>query len=830
VQQNYLTTSSSGLWSICAGDLNNDGYNDLCLGDGSHVEFLYANSSGTAYTSLFYPDYIFSQRSTMNDIDNDGWLDAFVCHDVDQSHPYRNNGSGLVVEDQSLVNTLPVGGNYAAIWCDYDNDQDDDLYITKCRSGAPVGDPQRINLLYRNNGNGTFTEVGAATGMNDGEQSWSTVFEDFDNDGDFDGFIVNHTGQNKFMVNNGNGTFTNAIAGTGIDANDLGAWESQGADFDNDGWVDIFSEVGGGIYRNNGDGTFTNINIAVDEGGIGDLNNDGKLDYQLGGTIYLNTSPNNNHWVKTELRGIISNRNGIGSRIELYGPWGRQIREMRSGQGFSHMNSLQVHFGLGSATAIDSMVVYWPSGIRTVVENPGIDQLHVVPEGQCTLPPFTIAALGSTQLCPGQTVQLEAPAGYAGYMWSNGATGQTITVGAAGNYSVAGESAGQCIGVSNTIPVTVTTAEQATITVNGDDVICQGASTELEANAGAAYLWSTGETTQSIQATQNGPYTVTVQGTCFNTTSAPVSITVNAGAPVPSANDVTIPAAGTADLQATGDNILWYDDPQATTSIGAGNTWTTPFLTGNTTFWCEANAQYGGSLENGGKPDNSGGGGQPASGSYSLFNSWEEFIIESVTVYAIGAGVRDVNLCDANGTVLQTASFNLADGMQTITLNFNVPVGTGLSLRCPQNNIFRNNAGVQYPYAIGTMGELYTSGFGTSYYYYFYNWQVRRPTLLCPSARVPVEVFVGAVGLDEQAGDRLAAYPVPADDVLVVTGMPAGAQARLVDMAGRVALEVPNGAAPGNIQIDVSGLAPGTYVLLVAAGDRTDRLPVVVTR
>ena len=74
-------------WSMCAGDLNEDGFNDLLLGSGSAVSFVYSNEDGTAYSEVAHPEYIFSQRSTMADIDNDGHLDAFVCHDVDLSHP-----------------------------------------------------------------------------------------------------------------------------------------------------------------------------------------------------------------------------------------------------------------------------------------------------------------------------------------------------------------------------------------------------------------------------------------------------------------------------------------------------------------------------------------------------------------------------------------------------------------------------------------------------------------------------------------------------------------------------------------------------------------------
>ncbi|MCB0794831.1 MAG: VCBS repeat-containing protein [Flavobacteriales bacterium] len=825
--QSFLNTNSSGLWSMCAGDLDNNGYNDLCLGDGSHVEFLYANNDGSAYASHYIPDYIFSQRSTMADIDNDGWLDSFVCHDVDQSHPYRNDGTGWVTEDQTLIETIDLAGNYAAIWVDYDNDHDIDLYITKCRQGSSPGDPERVNALYQNDGTGVYTEVAAGANMNSGDQSWSTVFEDFDNDGDFDAFIVEHTGQNKFMLNNGDGTFTDIIATTGINANDLGAWESQGADFDNDGWIDIFSEVGGGMYRNNGDLTFTNISIATDEGGIGDLNNDGWLDYQLSNTIYFNNG-GTNHWIKVELDGIFSNNNGIGSRLWLYTNGMVQTREIRSGQGFSHMNSLQAHFGIGTATSIDSLVIDWPSGVHTVIDAPAIDQLHIVPEADCTLAPITITVNGSTQLCPGESTQLLAPMGYDSYVWSNGSASDNITVSDGGNYSVAAFDLNGCVALSEMVTVQVITMEMPEVEVMGEEVICDGETVELVSSPGSSYLWSNGATTQSILVDATGIYSVSVEGICSTNDSDPVTITVEAAAALPVTSDVNIPTPGTATLNAVGDNIEWYAGEFDTAPVGSGNSWETPFLNANTSFWCEANMMHGGALESGGKPDNSGGGGLPSSGAWSWFDAYEPFTILSVKVYAVGDGMRTINLCDENGNVMQTVDVMMLDGEQVVPLNFEVPVGTDLSLRCPQNNMFRNNSGVSYPYAIGTVGELTGSFYGGSYYYYFYDWQVQKEMLLCPSERVEVLVTVGPVGVAENDLGSVQVFPVPATSELQVAGLPAGAELELIDASGRLVMRQ---LGTGSLVImDLQRVLPGAYMLRMIDRSGVEVRRITVTR
>ena len=116
-------------WSIAAGDLDENGYADLIIGGGSRVSFIYANDDGTDYSEGLIDEYIFSQRTNMVDIDNDGDLDAFACHDVDESHPYRNDGFGNMTEDQTLIQTVPIGGNYASIWTDFDNDGDLDAVV-----------------------------------------------------------------------------------------------------------------------------------------------------------------------------------------------------------------------------------------------------------------------------------------------------------------------------------------------------------------------------------------------------------------------------------------------------------------------------------------------------------------------------------------------------------------------------------------------------------------------------------------------------------------------------------------------------------------------------
>jgi hypothetical protein len=366
-------------WSIAAADYDRNGFSDIVLGNGSRVTLLKASDDGTTYSIVTYPQNIFTQRTNFVDINNDGHLDLWACHDVNQNHPYRNDGNGNLVFDYSLFPTSNEGGNYATIWTDYDNDGDIDMYEAKCRGGAPIGDARRINLLYQNDGNGTYTDVAPLAGVNDGAQSWSTAAEDFDNDGDIDFLLSNISDQNRMYQNNGDGTFTDVYSTTGIAAQ-VGSWELQAADFNNDGYVDFFWQNGKELYMNNGDMTFTGYDLPFSEGALGDLNNDGFLDVQMGSKIYFN-SGNPNKWLKVQLEGVESNIHGIAARVEIYGAWGKQIREIRNGQGFSHMSTMNAHFGIGTASGIDKVIVRWPSGVVDEILNVSSNQSLTVVEG-----------------------------------------------------------------------------------------------------------------------------------------------------------------------------------------------------------------------------------------------------------------------------------------------------------------------------------------------------------------------------------------------------------------------------------------------------------------
>jgi PKD repeat protein len=447
---NFPTTPAqfAPSWSMAIGDLNADGLNDLLYGGGSGVTFMISDSLGTGYNQVSGSQYVFSQRSNFVDMNNDGHLDAFVCHDVAPNVYYINDGSGNLTFNQGGVGDHPNGGNYGSIWVDYNNDNLPDLFIAKCRGGSGTA---KINELHRNNGDGTFTDVSVQSNLADPIQTWSSAWNDFDNDGWMDVFVgasSSADGMHKFMRNNGDGTFSNITAGSGFDTYSGMSIEFVSYDFNNDGFADVFTN--GTILYNNGNNTFTAHTVPISVGAIGDLNNDGFLDIQNNNTIYYNNG-NNNNWLTVTVKGTTSNLNGIGSRVELYAGGVKQIRDIRSGVGFRHMGTLNAHFGIGTTPEIDSVIVRWPSGNVDVICNPEKNVvLHIV-ENSAPVPSAAFNSSATTinenesvdfsdnsTPCPNSWEWVVTPA--TGWVFSNGTDGNsqnpTITFNTPGTYEV----------------------------------------------------------------------------------------------------------------------------------------------------------------------------------------------------------------------------------------------------------------------------------------------------------------------------------------------------------------------------------------------------------
>lgn len=417
-------SGSSREWSLTIADVDNNGYNDVFSGGQYNpLKIVKANSDGTAYSEVVlanaYASNIFLQSAAFADIDMDGNIDLFPCHDVGLSPPYKGDGTGNFVYNAGLIDTTTDppsdnSGNYGATFVDYDNDGDLDMYLARCRQGVNVPtDPRRINMLLENDGSGNYTDVAEARGLRPLKQTWSAEFGDVDNDGDWDCFLLNHDGGSDLYLCNpnppaGEDMYEKIALAESLE-DDLGSLfgiQNIFRDFDNDGFLDLLvtgfndSHV---LFMNDGDGTFTANNTAIpalhsgrpiQTAAAGDLNNDGKVDIFAGyassinspqssfpDKLLMNTSTNSNNYFKVLLTGPDGNKNGIGAKLELYGDWGKQIREVRSGESYSITNSFTQHFGLGTASTIEQLIVRWPSGTVDVVCDPSINGTLFLTEG-----------------------------------------------------------------------------------------------------------------------------------------------------------------------------------------------------------------------------------------------------------------------------------------------------------------------------------------------------------------------------------------------------------------------------------------------------------------
>lgn len=401
--------SYSKVWGLCAGDVNQDGYADVIYGGAyDSISVVTSNGGPSNYSHVNYVPLIFMQGMSMADIDHDNDLDFYACHDDGPGLIMLGDGAGNFTPDTTRINTnLPNGsdnsGNYGSIFTDFDNDGDLDLYVAKCRQGViSSSDPRRINILFENDGNGFYTETASNYNLASGDQSWSAEFGDIDNDGDMDLFIGQHSTHSQILLNDGTGIFTDVTATSGINGTMTSLYniESVFEDFDNDGWLDLLVSGGGEFLfcMNNGNGTFDTTSdvgmaIPMNSFALGDLNSDGAIDiyatpggygaWTASGTdsLFFNDG-NSNNFLTITFDGVISNDEGIGARVEIYGPWGIQLREVRSGVSYGIQNSLNAHFGLGTESTVDSVIVRWPSGIVDGYYNVASNQFFHVVEGE----------------------------------------------------------------------------------------------------------------------------------------------------------------------------------------------------------------------------------------------------------------------------------------------------------------------------------------------------------------------------------------------------------------------------------------------------------------
>lgn len=897
---NNVFTISSGvnIWGGSMADVDHNGYKDfLYAGWGTGgARLIKLNSTGTGnlgINTLPGGSGIASQNCNFMDVNNDGWADIFVCNDVNESMMWVNDGAGNFPAEQgngpyidfdiTPGTTAPndESGNYGSVWTDFDNDGDVDLYIIHCRQGMPAGDIRRTNVLFENNGSNIYSSNAAAHGLASNAQDWTGSFGDIDNDGDFDLLLTGHEAgnTNRILLNDGSGNFTSNTAQPTISFSGSNAYESHMEDFDNDGFIDIWMSGSSNyhtLYRNNGDRTFTLVpnssnGLATTDqilsAACGDLNHDGRVDMyasfgsgynnptSVTDTLYLNTTSNANHFLTLDLRGTTSNPGALGARAFIYGPWGVQTREVRASESYGNMNTFMLHFGLGTSTSVDSVIVNWPSGSVTKLTcDVPADQFLTLIEGApvCTLScaGVNVTVNGTTTLCPGDSVQLTAPAGggYT-YLWSNGATSQSTYVNSAGSYSVEVTAGAGCTANSPSVDIVMNPDETPGITADGPTTFCPGGSVNLTSSASSNNTWSTSATTQTINVTAAGDYYVTYAGICQGYNSDTITVTLLNNA-APSTTDDIIPTPGTGTLTATGvgSDITWWDAPTGGTQVGTGGTYNTPFVSVNTTYYAEETHSYGGGSGAVGSTNIAAS--TFASNTLNGYNKFDVFVnctLVSVECSTDVAGDRIIELRDNVGAVIASYPVTLAVGTTTVPVNFTLTPGTNYQLgtNTAQNNtsfgynsprLVRDNGSPAFPYSLSGVIDITTGNNGTSdvnAYYYFYNWQIDiDPTDICISARTPATVYITA-GINDENPFNVNVYPNPATDFVTVEfNAPEAGNAMLAvyDVLGKKVYDLNIGEVNGSVikTINTQTYAAGIYTVKLTVNEKTYNTKVVV--
>ena len=447
-----IRSAGTFFFGIAVADYDNDGYPDIYLTGYRHSVLYHNNRDGTfadvTPRAGVGNDGDWGTAAGWFDYDRDGKLDLLVTNymhfEVENNvycgeprpgyraycHPdsfpgssmrfYHNNGDGTftdVTAKAGLVN--PDGKSLAVALVDLNNDGWTDIFI--------ANDTER-NFIYFNRGDGTFEDASYTSGAGyseDGktEAGMSAAAADLTGNGLMDLFVSHLDYElDRLYRNNGDGTFTDITVSSGIAQTNIlnSAFGARFFDFDNDGWRDLvvinghildniplyhpnvtYAEVKK-LYRNIGQGRFVDVtstqNAAfrvplVGRGlAVGDYDNDGALDLLVSNNgeaaqLFRNQQgATRNHWLGIRLIGTKSNRDGIGARLKLVAGRFVSYDQAKGGLSYCSAQDPRIYFGLGRKTKVDLLEILWPSGERQALKNIAADQIITVEEGKGIIP------------------------------------------------------------------------------------------------------------------------------------------------------------------------------------------------------------------------------------------------------------------------------------------------------------------------------------------------------------------------------------------------------------------------------------------------------------
>lgn len=368
---------------VLAGDYDNDGDVDLFMGVVQNSSLLFRNNGDGTFTDVTTISGIYNDSDIRGgawcDFNNDGSLDLYLANLHDNNRLYQNNNDGTFTDVATELNALgpaATGLVMGLAILDFDGDHDSDIFMTQ--------DGYKRNFLLRKESSGNFSDYSEEAGIDIEVQGMGVACGDVNGDGWFDVYTTN-LDENSLFLNQGDGTFLEIeeAAGAADEAMSM-SWGVFFFDADNDGWLDIFSnnqsgfgQVPSSFFHNLGDGTFEELSntsgLELWNDGIGcaygDLDNDGDIDLFLAGTPTENGSlhllrndsaPAN--WIQFTLEYSTGNTAAISSLVHVYS--GNIVRTsfVSAGDGYCSQNTLRQHFGLGSSTMVDSVIIIWSGG------------------------------------------------------------------------------------------------------------------------------------------------------------------------------------------------------------------------------------------------------------------------------------------------------------------------------------------------------------------------------------------------------------------------------------------------------------------------------------
>ncbi len=417
---------------ILAGDYDNDGHSDIYVTNYGRNTLYHNNGDGTFSDVTERAGVGLGRWSTgaaFLDYDNDGWSDLFVgvylsfdasyrlyyeadiypgplAYPAQASVLYHNNRDGTFTDVTEKAGVAMKGRAMGALAVDYDGDGWTDIFVANDNSP---------NFLYRNNGNGTFTEIALKSGVAFGQHgnaaaSMGGDWGDYDHDGRLD-LIVPAMGYNALYRGLGKGLFEDVAVtvGLAVISGQYWSWGGKFLDYDNDGYLDVMVVNGDGHRLSDTQEAILARNVAGPGGkrvfqdvaekagpyfhvksvarglAVGDYDNDGDLDacvlnIDQPAMLIRNDGGNRNNWLMLDLLGTRSNKDGFGAKVTVTAGGMVQFDEKKSGTSYLSQADPRLHFGLGQAAKVDEVVIKWPSGITQKLKDVKINQVMKVVE------------------------------------------------------------------------------------------------------------------------------------------------------------------------------------------------------------------------------------------------------------------------------------------------------------------------------------------------------------------------------------------------------------------------------------------------------------------